>query len=84
MYTQSAMCEQSAKIGTDWSFDCLHFGEISRKPLCEIGFAILSPFSLSPEISLHRDVLTAFLEEVTDCYKENPYHNALHGATVST
>ncbi|CDJ58962.1 3',5'-cyclic phosphodiesterase, putative [Eimeria maxima] len=78
----SAMNEECVKIGIDWSLDCLLLGKISRRPLYEVGYAILSPFSLSPDIQLNKDVLNAFLNEVSNCYEDNPYHNALHGATV--
>ncbi|KAL8428035.1 hypothetical protein Efla_006941 [Eimeria flavescens] len=71
-----------SKIGVDWSFNCIALGQISQKPLYDVGYAILSPFCLSPDISLNRDILCSFLHELSSQYLDNPYHNALHGATV--
>ncbi|KAL8443008.1 hypothetical protein Emed_007002 [Eimeria media] len=71
-----------SKIGVDWSFNCLALGQISQKPLNDVGYAILSPFCLSPDISLNRELLCNFLDELASQYLNNPYHNALHGATV--
>ena len=73
-----------SKVGVDWSFDCIELGRISRKPIYDVGYAILSPFCLSPDVSLNREVLCNFLNELSSHYLDNPYHNGLHGATVSS
>lgn len=69
-------------VGTNWNFDCIAFGRISQKPIYDVGYTILSPFCLSPDVSMNREVLCNFLQEVSSEYMDNPYHNALHGATV--
>ncbi|XP_026192177.1 high affinity cGMP-specific 3',5'-cyclic phosphodiesterase 9A [Cyclospora cayetanensis] len=74
--------ESLSKVGLDWNFSCITLGIISHRPIFDVGYTILSPFSLSPDVSLDRKALSNFLQELNDHYKDNPYHNALHGATV--
>mmetsp|Transcript_2079 Transcript_2079/g.2515 ORF Transcript_2079/g.2515 Transcript_2079/m.2515 type:complete len:691 (-) Transcript_2079:155-2227(-) len=70
-----------ADVGCNFDFDILALGGVSANPLIEIGLALLAPHM--QYLCGCDGVLISFLDAVQRQYFENPYHNALHAATVA-
>ncbi|PHJ17923.1 3 5 -cyclic nucleotide phosphodiesterase domain-containing protein [Cystoisospora suis] len=70
-------------IGCVWDLDMHTLKEKVPRPLVDGGFLLLSPFAVSPDVSINPQVLRKFLVEVEKAYKPNPYHNSTHGITAT-
>ncbi|PFH36042.1 3'5'-cyclic nucleotide phosphodiesterase domain-containing protein [Besnoitia besnoiti] len=70
------------EVGSVWGADMFQLKTKLTRPLVEVGFHLLSPFALSPDVCLDTHLLRKFLVEVEKAYRSCPYHNSLHGSMV--
>lgn len=65
----------------DWNFDIFEVADATPRPLSFIGFVCLDAFSKL--VDMDKGKLIEFLNAVEGSYREVPYHNKLHGASVA-
>ena len=64
----------------DWNLDMFDVFASTRQPLLRVGFVTLDSFS--DYIPIDRFRMINFLRDIEAAYRDVPYHNHLHGATV--
>jgi len=67
----------------NWNFDMLKFRDLTNgKHVLEFGVAAFKKFKVNKALHIDPTTLTNFLNDVSDSYLNNPYHNSIHGADV--
>jgi hypothetical protein len=64
----------------DWNLDMFSVFKATRQPLLRVGFVTLDCFS--DAVPLDRPRMVNFLRDIEAAYRDVPYHNHHHGATV--
>ena len=71
------------QLGRNWNFDMFFLHEITKgKPLSVTGRFCLSKFDLSEKFGIAENTAANFFSALEAQYKDNPYHNSIHGADV--
>jgi len=65
-----------------WNFDMFRVEAATSQPLVFMGFVCLNTYSNAVDFDFDKHKLLEFLRDVESSYRQVPYHNALHGATV--
>lgn len=82
-YELSELLSILNQIGRNWNFDMFFLHEITKgKPISVTGRFCLSKFDLSQKFSIADATAINFFAALEAQYKDNPYHNATHGADV--
>lgn len=69
-------------IGKNWSFDIWFVKETTGRSISIVGQYLFERYSLGKRFSIPGSVLERYLNSLEFHYRENPYHNACHGADV--
>ncbi|CBZ54356.1 putative cAMP phosphodiesterase [Neospora caninum Liverpool] len=68
-------------VGIDWDFDMLHLNSRTENIIVEVGYALLC--RLATDLGCEEVRLIRFLYAIQMQYRDNPYHNRIHGAEVA-
>ncbi|ETO24824.1 hypothetical protein RFI_12333 [Reticulomyxa filosa] len=67
----------------EWDFDVFGLGQLCGKFVMAVVFCTLCERrKLVEELSLNVTHICNFFEQITESYRDNPYHNHLHGVDV--
>lgn len=69
-------------IGKNWSFDIWFVQETTGSSIGIVGQYLFAKFNLKKRFKIPEDVLERYLNSLEFHYRDNPYHNACHGADV--
>ncbi|OMJ68339.1 hypothetical protein SteCoe_34247 [Stentor coeruleus] len=69
-------------IGKNWSFDIWFVQETTGSSIGIVGQYLFAKFNLKKRFKISEDVLDRYLNSLESHYRDNPYHNACHGADV--
>lgn len=65
----------------EWNFDIFEVNKVTHRPLAFTGFVCLDAYSKLVQVDKKK--MVEFLNDVEDSYRQIPYHNSLHGASVA-
>ena len=71
------------QVFLSWNINSFDFNyKTNQKPISVLGFYCLKIYNFIEHFSIAEEKITNFFEKLENCYKPNPYHNAVHGADI--